>query len=150
MYLPECLIWAMEEGCTAVKIFCTEDLRANVASRFTEVFSEEYDKVMDLVEEEAGDCNEKEEDINPFNGAQIADYGVYLSFDSLALYSGGGDYLAPYDAGEALEKALKKIKKEFPSIRYEGYVAYSWSDVRSGEVCQYEITSEKRKRVLRK
>ena len=112
MFLPECLVWAMEEGCTAVKIYCAEDLRTSVASRFTEVFGEEYDKVMDLVEEEDGDCNEKEEGMNPFNGAQITDYGVYLSFDSLALYSCGGDFLASHDAGEALEKTLKKIKKE--------------------------------------
>lgn len=146
MYLPECLIWTMEEGCTAVKIYCAEDLRANVASRFTEVFNEEYEKVMDLVEAEDGDCTEKEENINPFNGAQITDYGVYLPFDALALYSGGGALLASHDAGEALEKALKKIKKEFPSVIYDGYVAYSWSDVHSGEVCQYRITSEKKKK----
>lgn len=146
MFLPECLVWAMEEGCTAVKIYCAEDLRTSVASRFTEVFGEEYDKVMDLVEEEDGDCNEKEEGMNPFNGAQITDYGVYLSFDSLALYSCGGDFLASHDAGEALEKTLKKIKKEFSSIKYEGYVAYCWSDVHAGDVCQYIITSEKRKK----
>ena len=59
MYLPECLVWAMIDGCTAVTIFCADDLRANVASRFTEVFSEEYDKVMDLVEEEEGNVTKK-------------------------------------------------------------------------------------------
>ena len=31
MYLPECLVWAMEKGCSAVKIYCAEDLRANIA-----------------------------------------------------------------------------------------------------------------------
>ena len=54
--------------------------------------------------------------------------------------------MAAHDAGEAIEKALKKIKKEFSSIRYEGYVAYGWSDLRRGGVCQYEITSDKKKK----
>ena len=146
MRLPECLVWVMrewEEDCTAVKIYCAEDLRVKVASRFTEEFNEEYKKVMELIEEEEGNCNEKEENINPFKGTQITDYGVYLSFASLAMYTFCGDYLASHDAGEALKKALKTIKKEFSSIRYEGYVAYCWSDVRSGGVYQYEITSEK-------
>ena len=147
MMIPECLVWAMgDDGCTAVKIYCAEDLREEIASRFTEAFNEEYEKVMDLIEEEDGDCNEKEEDINPFNGAQITEYGVFLPFDALAMYCGWGDHLASHDAGEALDKALKTIKKEYPSITYEGYVAYCWSDVHSGEVCQYEISSEKKRK----
>lgn len=146
MYLPECFVWAMAEGCTGVNIYCTDDLRAKIAARFTEVFNEEYDKVLELVEEEDGWSTEKEDGFNPFNGAQIFDDGVHLSFGALSLYSGNGDFLASHDTGEALVKALKKIKKEFSSIRYEGYVAYSWSDVHSGDVCQYEISSENAKK----
>lgn len=146
--IPECLVWAMEPfGCTAVKIYCTEDFREEIASRFTEAFNEEYEKIMDLIEEEDGYCHEKEENINPFNGAQITEYGVFLPFDALAMYCGwGGDHLASHDAGEALDKALKTIKKEYPSISYEGYVAYCWSDVHGGEVDQYEISSEKKRK----
>ena len=56
MMIPECLVWAMgDDGCTAVKIYCAEDLREEIASRFTEAFNEEYEKVMDLIEEEDGD-----------------------------------------------------------------------------------------------
>lgn len=147
MMIPECLVWAMgDDGCTAVKIYCEEELREEIAARFTEAFNEEYEKLMDLIEEEEGDCNEKEEDINPFNGAQVTDYGVFLPFDSLAMYSGYGDNLAWHNAGEAMEEALKIIKQEYPSISYEGYVAYCWSDVHSGEVCQWEISSEKKKK----
>ena len=149
MYIPDCLVWAMG-SCTGVKIYCEEDIREEIASRYKEVFNDEYAKLMDLIEEEEGDCNEKEEDINPFNGAYVKDYGVFLSFDSLAMYCGYGDHLSWHNAGEALEAALKTIKQEFPSIRYEGYVAYCWSDVHSGEVCQWEISSEKKKKKDRK
>lgn len=143
MNIPEFFVWHMDGGCTAVKIYCAEDLRMEIASRFTEVFHEEYEKVLDLVEKENGNCTETENHSNPFRGAQIKDYGVYLPFGALALYYGDGNILAYHDAGEALMKALKKVKKEFSSIRYEGYVAYSWSDIHGGEVWQYEITSGK-------
>ncbi len=147
MIIPKCLVWAMgEDGCTAVKIFCEENLREKIASRFTEVFNEEYEKLMDLIEEEEGDCNEKDEGINPFKGAQVTDYGVFLPFDSLAMYCGYGDHLSCHDAGEALEDTLKAIKQEYLSISYEGYVVYWRSDVRSGEACQYEISSEKKRK----
>ncbi len=145
MHIPDCLIWAMgEEGCTAVKVYCEKKLREEVATRFTDVFNVKYEKLMDLIEEEEGDCNEKDEDSNPFNGAQVTDYGVFLSFDSLAMYCGYGDHLSQHDAGEAMEEALMTIKQEYPSISYEGYVAYCWSDVHSGDVCQYAISSEKK------
>lgn len=147
MLIPESLVWAMgDDGCTAVKVFCADGLREKIAARFTELFNEKYEELMDLIEEEEGDCNEKEEGLNPFNGAQIKEYGILLPFDALAMYSGYGDFLACHDAGEALEKALKTLKEEYPSITYEGYVAYCWSDVHSGEVCQYEISSEKRRK----
>ena len=146
MQIPDCLVWLMGDGCTAVKVYCEKELQDSIAARFTEVFNEEYEELMDLIEEEEGDCNEKEEGINPFNGAQVRDYGVFLPFGSLAMYCEYGDQISWHNAGEALEKALKIIKNEYPAIRYEGYVAYSWSDVHGGEVCQYEISSEKRKK----
>ena len=148
MYIPDCLVWAMgDEGCTAVKVYCEEELREKIAARFTEVFSDEYEKLMDLIEEEEGACYEREEESNPFNGAQITDYGVFLSFDALSMHGDPfGDHISGHNAGEAIEETLKTIKQEYPSIRYEGYVAYCWSDVHSGEVCQYEISSEKKKK----
>ena len=64
MCIPDCLIEAMgDDGCSAVKIYCEEALRKEIASRFTELFNEEYEKIMDLIEEEEGACNEKDEGI---------------------------------------------------------------------------------------
>ena len=146
MLLPESLIWAIgSDGCSAVKIFCDDDIKEEVADCFTEFFNEEYENVMDLIEEDDGDCYEKDEDLNPFLGAQITDYGGFLPFDSLAMYCSGGDVIAQHDAGEALNNSLARIKEEYPSIRYEGFVGYYWSDIHSGEVCQYELSSEKKK-----
>ncbi len=147
MYIPDCLVWAMDEdGCTAVKVYCEEQLREVIAARFTEVFNEEYEKIIDLIEEQQGNCYEKDEGINPFKGAQVTSYGVFLPFNALALYCGGdGDYLALYNACEALDNALKAIKREYTAISYEGYVAYWWSDVYDGDTCQYAISSKKKK-----
>lgn len=147
MYIPDCLVLAMgEDGCTAVKIYCKEELREKIAARFTEIFNEEYGKLMDLIEEEEGACYEKEEELNPFNGARVTDYGILLSFDALSMYGDGfGDNISVHDAREAVEEALKIIKQEYPYISYEGYVAYYWTDVHGGEICQYEISSEKKK-----
>ena len=147
MYIPDCLVEAMGyDGCSAVKIYSEEAIRKEIASRFTELFNEEYEKIMDLIEEEDGACNEKDEGINPFNGAKVTDYGVFLSFDCLAMYGAFGNHLAYYNAGDALKKTLKRIKQEYPSISYEGYIAYCWSDVHGGDVCQYEISSKRRRK----
>ena len=144
MQIPDCIVWVMEDGsCTAVKIYCKEDLRKEISVRFEKYFNEEYEKVMDLIEEEAGDCYEKDMDINPFKKALISEYGIFLSFDNLAMYCGLGDIIARHNAGEALENALNRLKREYPSINYEGYVAYVWSDIHSGDVCQYKISSKK-------
>ena len=63
MYIPDCLVLAMgEDGCTAVKIYCKEELREKIAARFTEVFNEEYGKLMDLIEEEESGRNCRKEE----------------------------------------------------------------------------------------
>ena len=147
MYIPDCLVEAMGyDGCSAVKIYSEEAIRKEIASRFTELFNEEYEKIMDLIEEENGACYEKDEGINPFNGANVTDYGVFLSFDCLAMYCGFGDHLANHNAGDALTMALKRIRQEYPSISYDGYIAYCWSDVHDGDVVQYEISSKRRRK----
>ena len=147
MYIPDCLVEAMGyDGCSAVKIYSEEAIRKEIASRFTELFNEEYEKIMDLIEEEQGDCEEKDEGINPFNSANVTDYGVFLSFECLAMYCGFGDHLANHNAGDALTMALKRIRQEYPSISYDGYIAYCWSDVHDGDVVQYEISSKRRRK----
>lgn len=120
-------------------------MREEIAARFTEVFSQEYEKRMDEIEKEAGACYEREENIYPFRGARITDYGVLLPFDSLAMHcSGNCDVISVHSAGEALEDALTAIRQACPSIRYEGYAAYVWSDLHGSGVCQYEISSEEK------
>ena len=147
MHIPDSFILTMgDDGCTAVKIYCEEELREEIAVRFTQVFNEKYEELMDLIEEEENGCYEKEEGLNPFKGARITDYGVFLPFNALSMYGDGwGDNISLHDAGEAMEAALKIIKREYPWIRYEGYVAYCWSDVHGSDICQYEISSEKKK-----
>lgn len=144
MYIPDFLVhYIMYGDHTTIKIYCDAELRDGIIERFTEVFNEEYEKLMDLIEKEEGPCHEKE--FNPFHGAKKTDYGVSLSFGNLALHDFTGDFLIWDTADEVLEDALWTIKKEYPSISYEGFVAYIRSDVKGGELIQYEIFSEKKK-----
>lgn len=143
MDIPESLVWALDNnGTSVVKIYCAENIRKEIASRYTEVFNDEYEKLMDLVEEEQGTCFERVEGINPFNGPRVTDYGVLLRFNELALYSGKyGDYISGYFAEVAVEKALDIIENEYPSIVYDGYIAYSMADIHGGEIVQFRISS---------
>ena len=144
MHIPEYILWAMgDDGCSAVKIFCEENLREKIATGFKEEFNKEYETIINIVEEIDGTCYEKEEGYNPLKDVQITNYGILITFYCLALYCGDyGDFLACRDAEDALEKALETIRKKYPSITYDGFIAYCWSDVHSGEACQYEISSE--------
>ena len=144
MDIPESLVWALDnKGTSVVKIYCDENIREEIASRYTEIFNDEYEKLMDLIEDDGRICFERVEGINPFNGPRVTDYGVLLRFNKLALYSGRyGDHISGYFAEEAVEKALDTIKNEYPSIAYDGYIAYSWSDIHGGEIEQFRIFSE--------
>ena len=145
MRIPESILWVIgDDGCTAVKIFCDESIRRKVAGRFVNIFDDEYEKLMDMIEEEDGTCYEKEENISPLVEApKITDDGVFVQFDSLAMYCGAfGDYIASHNAGEAITEALRRLQGEFQNITYNGYVAYCWSDSHGGETCQYRITSD--------
>lgn len=147
MLILERILWIMgDNGCTAVKLYCSVDLRKEIAAHFTDAFNKEYGKLMDRIEEEEGICYEKENKLNPFIGALVTDYGVFLPFNALSMYCDKyGDIISGYNAEGAMEKALQTIKQEYPSISYEGYVAYCWSDIHSGEACQREISSKKKK-----
>ena len=132
MLLPEKLIWMFgEDGCTAVKLYCREDDRTEIASRFVEAFDKECEVIRNTVEQKS-----------LLRNAVKTDYGVFFSFGPLAIYSGWGDYLKVYDMGEALKNALFSIKREYPAVHYEGYACYGYSDVYGGEQIQYEINSD--------
>lgn len=68
MHMPEAIVFAMPDGCAAVKIYALKLL-----PDLQKCFIEEYEKVLDLVEKEDGSCTEKENRLNPFRGVQIRD-----------------------------------------------------------------------------
>lgn len=49
------------------------------------------------------------------------------------------DYIGDYNLVPALINTLKKLKDEYPYIRYTGYIAEIWSDDNSGGINQYEL-----------
>ena len=78
MEIPNSLVWVMG-SCSGVKIYCEEDLREEIASRFTEVFNKEYVemmKTMNYIEED--DENSDHDPVIEFEGKAF----VYTGFDS--------------------------------------------------------------------
>lgn len=131
-----------ENGCSGATVRCPEDIRREAAAFFEETFRSEYAQLMDLIEEEEGDCLEKDEEIDPLYPPKLTDYGFMLRFGNLAMYSGGGDFLAQHSGDEAVRSALKALTQKYRAITYEGLICYDWSDVHSGDTECYEFSNK--------
>lgn len=148
MELPESLLTALEktEGHSGIVLFCKEEEREAVRDNFLETFKGEYDRLLDLIENEFGDCSEKEDDYNPIERVELNSDGVCILIGNLDLHY--RDYSNRPIMGtniitgdDALAAVIEKLKKDYPSIRYEGYIGYFVSDSSFGEPYQYELSS---------
>jgi hypothetical protein len=88
-------------------------------------------------------CLDDDADISPTR-VSVADYGVCIKISTLEIRYDWGDYCDLDYGRDALDFALEETKRKFPEIEYEGYIAFPWSDVHSGEVEQWAIASEGR------
>lgn len=143
MLLHKSIIWstASEEGISGIEITCDYKIKDKVKSLFEETFTEKWNNLLNQVEEEDGDCLEKDEEIDPIMSISDTEKGILISLDSLAIHSNGGDSIATVSGDEALKATLKELKEEYPSISYDGYIGYYYYTDSCGEVVQYEISS---------
>ena len=164
-FLPDCIV-GTGYSCTAVIIYCSEDVQDAVADRFPQIFEECYKNAMvaaakdfygedlDITEEEVFFDESEEEDMKAviceeqFYGIPLSDIsktegGIIIQLGRLDLHEPNGHHMF-MDAEGALEKALNSLNEEFPSITYEGHVAYIMSDVSCGEIRQYVFSSDKK------
>lgn len=130
-----------EKSLNEIVIYCKSDIREELAKQFETFFLDEYSRLMDLVEDQAGDCTEKDDEYNPLLGFEMAENGVKVFLDSLLLHYCDGDYYFEKDGYDALDISLKKLKTEYPSISYEGFGFDFWQDVSCGELDSREISS---------
>ncbi len=143
MLLPESIIWCLDEdGIGGVKIYCEDAIKKEVQTFVEDTFSEKWFDLLDQVEEEEGDCLEKEEDINPLTSIADSADGLFMSLDNLAIHYQETDFVSNLSGDQALESTLKELKEKYPNISYEGYVGYYYSTVKSGEVVQYTLSSD--------
>ena len=143
MRLHESIIWSVEEETlSGINIYCDSSKSQEIADFFGENFNKYWDEAKDAVEEEYGDCVEKDENCPSIATVSLADYGVKVVLEPLYLSYQGGDYIESEGyAGKALDKTLTKLLNTYPDVSYEGCIAYTWSDVHCGEAECWQISS---------
>lgn len=144
MILNDKIVAAYVEGFSGVYIYGPTDKLDEVASLFEENFETAWNEAMDAAEDEYdAACEEKEEEIEvPATVSKEKDR-LFISVAPLYLSMNYGARADNQFGPEALENTLKQLKAQYPEIKYEGVIAYEWSDEHSGDVVNYEISSEK-------
>ncbi len=128
---------------SGILIRCEESKREEIAKFFEENFEKDWSDAMDAVEEEYGDCMEKEDECGSIATVSITEDGVLVLLGPLYLSYDNGDYIESEGfAYKALKKSLKRLINNFPDVSYEGYIGYTWSDQHGGEAEQWEISSD--------
>ena len=69
------------------------------------------------------------------------DFGFFVEIEDLYLSYRYGCCENEY-GNKALQKTLDEFEEKFPDIKYNGLIAYVWSDLISGDVVQYEVKSK--------
>ena len=148
MLLSDKIVASYVEGFSGVYIYCSQEIIGEIADKFDELFEEAWNQAMDDAEEDYDAvCQEKEDEIGvpaciDKNGDWEKADRLHIEVDPLYLSMNYGAR-ADNDYGtSALEDTLKKIKELYPSIAYEGLIAYEFSDEHCGDVINYEISSE--------
>lgn len=143
MTLNDKIVAAYVEGFSGVYVYGPADKLEEVASTFEECFENAWNEAMDQAEEEYdADCEEKEEGIDVPASVSKEKDRIFISVAPLYLSMNYGARADNEYGPEALESTLKLLKTKYPEISYEGVIAYEWSDEHSGDVVNYEISSE--------
>lgn len=141
MVLAKSMVYAIENNndiVSGVKIYCDSSITEEVSTTFMEIFNEKWKSALDEFENWWGS-------IDDIYGLPIlirnTEYGLFVKVFTLAINDLVGE-VCDLDQGKyALDYSLKAVKEQYPSIEYEGFIAYSWSDSRDGDVEQYEVSS---------
>lgn len=145
MLLPDWVIWGLEEeGTSGIRVYFDASISQKVYKFFSETFTSEWKSALEKVEAKYGDTQD-----TPSSGLsldryiyQAKDYGCFLYFFPLDIRYGKRDFCDLEYGIYALDNSLEALKEEFPTIEYEGLIAYPWSDSIAGDVIQYEVSSK--------
>lgn len=138
MNIPECIGWALEEEkISTVKIFCEDRIKEEVAKFFEGNIAEKWEKACKKVEETFGDVVKTSVPIN----ISVADFGICVSVETVAIKYCRGDYSDLQYGEEALVTSLKETKLKYPEVEYEGYIAVLWVNTYGSQLEQKDISS---------
>ena len=146
MLLPESLIYAFEylperDDISGIRIYCDASISEQVAKIFKETFYTEWYNAI----EEFIDAYYRQVEYNDFPVyTQYKKYGIFVHVCRLCVYDDSGYSIDVDGTGMyALKSALKSVRKQFPDIKYDGLIAYAWSDPKWGDIVQYELYSDR-------
>ena len=130
-------------SCSAVIIYCAEDLRDTIAERFEIVFKECCKTILEENWIEDDDIEDAyDEFLDLLLEISKTKDGVLFLFDSFDVHLWSDYSVAAAD--DQLRDALKIITEEYPTVRYEGHIAYFQSDGQGYiEIRQYLFSSDK-------
>ncbi len=149
MEIHDSIVVSLEgiEGHSGLNLYFDEYIGESVKDLFIVSFQEEYKKVLSFVETTFGDCSEKEDNYNPIEGIEQRPNCVCILFGNLDLHYKDCSRRPIVDkriitGDDALQSAIKIVQKQYPHIRYEGYIGYLITDSTCQEPYQYEIASD--------
>ena len=147
MKINERFLWAINSyggnGISGISILC-DGTKEDVARYFQDTFEESWKLAEDRVEQKYGNCINKDEEYGLPVSIKGADYGVQVRISELTLKYDNGDEQIDYDwnGEKALKDTLKALKEKFADTGYKGYIGYVYSDSSSGDIMEYDISSD--------
>ncbi len=134
---------------SGIKLFCPKNQRKKIAKLFKDTFDPRWIKAREYVEKRYGNCPQEEYDYWPYHVSADEDYGIFISISTFILQYLYGDYYEPDGLGDdAFYAAMDEIKKQYPNIKYYGYIGEFCSDVRCGfcseRFLDYQMPQEER------
>ena len=148
MILSESIFWSLDDcdSISGLKIFCDDSQKEEIKNFFKDTFMEEWNILLDQVEQKNGNCLEKDKKINPILGISNFNKGILITFNSFLISYKNGDIFSANISGDtALKNTLEKLEKKYSNISYEGYIGYRYSTSNGGNIVQYTISSNKKK-----
>ncbi len=136
-WFPRMLVFALDEieeieNISGIRVFCDKSIWKEASKLFMDTFT-------DVWWEDVGgvNCSEEEKDICPVSVKRM-EYGFFITVGKLYIKDSWGNYGARTNADAV---ALETMKAAYPELEYEGHVVYVYSDVHTGEIDEYWVSS---------
>ena len=142
MLINETFIWCADTSFSGINFYTdASDAKENAIEFFKKQFKKNWTEAVKEVEKIYGDCEEADDlDELPIEVSET-DFGFFVEIEDLYLSYGYCCCENEY-GNKALQKTLDEFEEKFPEIKYNGLIAYVWSDLKSGDVVQYEVKSK--------